>query len=99
MITGALQMYYSGMSVRYIENHYSTMSIKVDYSIIYTWIDKYSKMTTTHINGIVPKTAHRTMVRADEVQVKVAGEQKYLFVSMGDGTWYWIVLDSAHAQF
>ena len=35
-ICRALQMYYSGMSVRDIENHYGMLGIKVDHSTIYT---------------------------------------------------------------
>ncbi len=58
-------MYYSGMSVRDIENNYEMMGIKVDHSTIYTWIDRYSKMTSQYLNGIVPRVG--TWFRADEV--------------------------------
>ena len=54
----ALQIYYSGMSVRDIENHYEMLGIKVDYSTIYTWIAKYSKLTLVYLNGIVPRVGN-----------------------------------------
>ena len=51
-ITGALQMYYSGMSVRDIANHYEMLGIKVSFKTVYNWVDKYSKMTAKYLNGI-----------------------------------------------
>src|SRR3990167_9769636 len=43
-ITGALQMYYSGMSTRDISNHYEMLGIEVSDVAIYKWICKYSTM-------------------------------------------------------
>ncbi len=53
-ITGAMQMYFSGMSVRDISNHYSMMGVEVNHSTIYRWISDYSRMTTQYLNGIDP---------------------------------------------
>ena len=97
IITGALQMYYSGMSVRDIENHYEMLGIKVDHSSIYDWICKYSTMVSKYLNNIVPRVGN--WVRADEVWIKVAGEQKYLFASMDDDTRYWLASDMADTKF
>jgi transposase-like protein len=97
IITGALQMYYSGMSVRDIENHYEMLGIKVDHSSIYDWICKYSTMASEYLNQIIPRTGN--WIRADEVWVKVAGEQKYLFASMDDDTRYWLASDMADTKF
>ena len=41
-----------------------------------------------YFNCIVPRTNDRTCIRADEVWIKVAGKQKYLFASMDDQTRY-----------
>jgi len=96
-ITGALQMYYSGMSVRDIENHYEMLGIDVDHSSIYDWICKYSTMVSKYLNQIVPRTGN--WVRADEVWIKIAGNQKYLFASMDDDTRYWLASDMADTKF
>ena len=96
-ICGALQMYYSGMSVRDIENHYEMLGIDVDHSTIYTWISKYSKMVSTYLNGIVPRVGD--WFRADEVWIKVNGKQNYLFASMDDDTRYWLASDIAETKF
>jgi transposase-like protein len=96
-ITGALQMYYSGMSTRDISNHYEMMGIQVSDVAVYKWICKYSTMASNYLNEIVPRVGN--WVRADEVWVKVAGEQKYLFASMDDDTRYWLASDLADTKF
>ena len=98
-ITQALQMYYQGMSVRDIECNLEMVGIDVDHSSIYDWITKYSTLVSDYIEGIVPRTNDRTMVRADEVWIKVKGEYKYLFASMDDDTRYWLASEMAHTKF
>ena len=73
VITRALQMYYTGMSVRDIAGCLEQEEIKVSYRAVYNWVAKYSRMTSEYLEEIVPRTGDRTMVRADEVWVKVAG--------------------------
>ena len=92
-------MYYSGMSTRDISNHYEMMGIDVSDVAVYKWICKYSTMVSKYLNDIVPRTNDRTMVRADEVWIKVNGEQKYLFASMDDDTRYWLASDMAETKF
>ena len=99
VITRALQMYYTGMSVRDIADCFEQEEITVTYRTIYNWVAKYSKMTTDYLNEIVPRTNSRTMVRADEIWIKVSGQQKYLFASMDDDTRYWLASDMAHTKF
>ena len=98
-ITQAIQMYYQGMSVRSISNNFAMMGIDISFKAIYNWITKYSVMVSEYLNEVVPRTNDRTMVRADEVWVKVAGDQKYLFASMDDDTRYWIASDMAETKF
>ena len=98
-ITQVIQMYYQGMSVRDIECNFEMLGIDVDHSSIYHWICKYSTMVSKYLNDIVPRTNDRTMVRADEVWIKVNGEQKYLFASMDDDSRYWLASDMAETKF
>ena len=97
VITRALMMYYKGMSVRDIADCFEQEEIEVNYSNIYRWIEKYSTMVSTYLNGIVPRVGD--WFRADEVWIKVAGEQKYLFASMDDDTRYWLASDMAETKF
>jgi putative transposase len=97
IITRALQMYYSGMSVRDVADCFEQEEIDVSYRTIYNWICKYSTMVSTYLNGIVPRVGD--WFRADEVWVKVAGKQNYLFASMDDDTRYWLASDMADNKF
>ena len=74
LITRALQMYYSGMSVRDIADCFEQEEINVNYSNVYRWIDKYSKMTHDYLKGIVPRVSETW--RTDEVFMKISGEKK-----------------------
>lgn len=97
IITRALQMYYSGMSVRDIADCFEQEEIDVSYRTIYNWVCKYSTMVSKYLDDIVPRTGN--WVRADEVWIKVKGEQKYLFASMDDDTRYWLASDLADTKF
>ena len=97
-ITGALQLYYSGMSVRRIADHYEMMGIDVNHMTIYNWVSQYSKMASIYLNGIIPRT-NGLMYRADEVWVKVNGKQCYLFASMDDDSRFWLASDMADNKF
>ena len=96
-ICGALQMYYFGMSVRDISNHYEMMGVDVSFKTVYNWVEKYSKITSKYLNGIVPRVGD--WFRADEVWIKIAGKQNYLFASMDDDTRYWLASDMAETKF
>ena len=97
IITRALQMYYSGMSVRDIADCFEQEEIKVNYSNIYRWVEKYSKLTSVYLNGIIPRVGD--WFRADEVWIKINGKQNYLFASMDDDTRYWLASDIAETKF
>ncbi len=99
IITGALQMFYAGMSTRDISNHYEMMGIDVSDVAVYKWVCKYSTMVSKYLNDIVPRTNDRVMVRADEVWIKVNGKQNYLFASMDDDSRYWLASDMAETKF
>ena len=96
-ITGALQMYYSGMSVRKIADHYEMLGIDVSFKTIYNWVTAYSKMTSVYLNGIIPRVGN--WFRADEVWIKVNGKQCYLFASMDDDSRFWLASDMATTKF
>ena len=67
-------------------SHYSRMGVEVSYMTMYRWVDRYSKMTASYLNRIVPRVEN--WFRADEVWVKISGKQCYLFASMDYSTRY-----------
>ena len=97
LITRALQMYYQGLSVRDIASAFELEDVKVSHVSIYKWIKKYSKITSEYLDTITPHVG--SWFRADEVWVKIDGQQCYLFASMDDETRYWIASDLADTKF
>ena len=96
-ITQALWMYFQRMIVRDIADNFEMMGLGVSFKTTYNWVDKYSKMASQYINKIVPRVGN--WFRADEVWVKIAGKQCYLFASMDDNTMYWLASDLADNKF
>ena len=88
IITGALQMYFTGMSFRDIAGFYEMQGTDVSHMTIYNWVCEYSKMISQYLTGIIPRVG-RTF-RADEVYMRVAGKLAYLFGSMDNATRYWL---------
>ena len=57
IITSSLQMYYAGMSVRDVADCLEQEDVKVSHMTIYRWIEKYSRMTSDYLKGIVPRVS------------------------------------------
>lgn len=85
-------MYYKGTSVRDMADCLEQEEVDVSHMTVCNWNPKYSKMISTHLDGIVPRVGNR--FRADEVWVKIAGKQNHLFASMDDDARYWLASDS-----
>ena len=96
-ITSALQMYFSGMSVRKIADHYDMLGTDVSYQTIYNWIVKHSKLISKYLEEITPRLG--TWFRADETWIKISGNQNYLFASICDDTRFFIAKDLADNKF
>lgn len=92
-------MYFTGMSVRDIANHYEMMNIKVSHMTIYRWIADYSKSISKYLNEIISRTANCAIVRADEPWLKISDKKHYLFASIDDDTRYWLAYDMANTKF
>lgn len=50
VITGSLQMYYSGISIRKIADLYEVLGVDVSLKTSYNQITAYSKMTLAYLN-------------------------------------------------
>ena len=97
IITGALEMYFSGMSVRDISRQYKRMGIKISHMGVYKWIVYYSKLGSEYVDKIVPRVGD--WIRADEAFIKVAGKMNYLFSTMDDETRFWLIGEMADTKF
>lgn len=71
--------------------------IQVSHKTIYYWIKKYVALMNEYAEKIQPELSE--VWRADEVYVKIKGDQKYLFALMDDETRYWIAQEVADSKY
>ncbi len=95
-ITSAMQLYFSGESLRNTTQALELMGVKVSYRTILNWIKKYVRLMQNYTESIVPKVGDTW--RADEIYLKVRGNMKYLFSMMDDETRFWIAQEVAETK-
>ena len=96
-VTAAMQLYFSGESLRNTQRSLKLLGAKVSHQTISNWITKYTMLMKGYMDNLNPDVGN--VWRADEVYVKIRGNMKYLFALMDDETRYWIaqeVADSKH---
>ena len=97
-ITTALQLYFTGESLRNIEQFLKAVHGKsVSHKTIHSWVKKYTKLMQEYLEKITPQVG--STWRADEVWVKIKGDTKYLFAMMDDETRFWIAQEVADSKF
>ena len=92
-ITSAMQLYFTGESLRSVQKFIRLQGVEVSHQTIYNWIQKYTNLMKKYIDKIVPQVGDAW--RADEVYTKIRGEMKYLFALIDDETRYWIAKEVA----
>ena len=88
MITAAMQLYFSGESLRNTHKFLRLQGLNVSHVAILMWIRKYVALMDKYLSQITPQVSDTW--RADEVYVKFRGNRKYLFAVMDDETRFWI---------
>jgi hypothetical protein len=87
-VTTAIQLYFSGESLRNTQKSIRLLGVRVSHQTIYNWIEKYVHLMQTYVEKLKPNVGD--IWRADELWVKVKGDMKYLFALMDDETRYLI---------
>jgi putative transposase len=95
-ITTAMQLYFSGESLRSTQRSLKLISTNVSHQTISNWIKKYTNIMKDYVDKIEPDVS--STWRADEVWIKVRGDMKYLFALMDDETRYWIAQEVADSK-
>ena len=95
-VTTAMQLYFSGESLRNTMRSLTLMGIEVSHQTVANWIAKYTLLMKTYADNLKPNVS--STWRADEVWIKVKGDLKYLFALMDDETCYWIVQEVADSK-
>lgn len=96
MITSAMQLYFSGESLRNVQKFLAMQGVKVSHMAVYRWIGKYVGLMEQYLSQIKPQVSDTW--RADEMYIKVSGNLKYLFAMMDDETRYWIAAEVADGK-
>ena len=96
-VTTAMQLYFSGESLRNTQKSLKFIGTEVSHITINNWIEKYITIMQKYVDNLKPNISQTW--RADEVYVKIKGDMKYLFALMDDETRYWIVQEVADSKF
>jgi transposase-like protein len=96
-ITSAMQLYFSGESLRNTQKSLRLLGVEVSHKTVFMWIKKYVKLMQDYVEKIVPNVSDTW--RADELYVKIKGDMKYLFALMDDETRFWIAQEVAETKY
>jgi len=96
-ITTAMQLYFSGESLRNTVKALRMIGVKVSHQTVYNWIRKYVGLMEKYLDKITPQVGETW--RADEMSLKVKGNLKWLFALMDDQTRFWIAKEVANTKF
>ncbi len=92
-ITSAMQLYFTGESLRNVQNFLRLQGVNVSHVAVYKWIRKYVGLMEKYLDRITPKVSDTW--RADEMYVKFKGNMKYVFALMDDETRFWLAHEVA----
>jgi putative transposase len=95
-VTTAMQLYFSGESLRNTMNSLKLLGVEVSHQTVYNWIKKYVRLMRDYAEKIVPNVSDTW--RADEIYMKVKGDMKYLFAMMDDETRFLIAQEVAETK-
>lgn len=87
-ITGAMQLYFTGESLRNVQKFLRLQGVQVSHVAVYKWIRKYIRLMEQYLEKIQPQVSETW--RADELYLKIKGNPKYLYALMDDQTRFWI---------
>lgn len=58
-ITGAMQLYFSGESLRSVQKFLNLQGVKVSHQTVHNWIAKYVKLMQGYLDQIQPKVGDK----------------------------------------
>jgi transposase-like protein len=96
-ITTAMQLYFSGESLRNTARSLKLLGAQVSHQTVYNWIEKYTTLMEKYLDKITPQVSDTW--RADELFLKVKGNMKYLYAMMDDQTRFWIAQEVADTKY
>jgi transposase-like protein len=96
-ITTAMQLYFSGESLRNVAKSLKLLGVQVSHMTICRWIAKYTELMQKYLDQITPQVPDTWAT--DELFLKVKGNMKYLYALMDGQTRFWIAQDVADTKY
>ena len=96
-ITTAMQLYFSGESLRNTRKSLRLLGVEVSHQTVFNWIKKYVGLMEKYLEKLKPQVSDTW--RADELWMKFKGDMKYVFAIMDDETRYWIAQEVAETKY
>src|SRR2546428_1894330 len=96
-ITTAMQLYFSGESLRNVAKSLRLLGMDVTHQTVYNWIKKYTQLMEKYLHKITPQVGDTW--RSDELFLKIRGDMKYLYALMDDETRFWIAKQVANTKY
>jgi len=96
-ITTAMQLYFSGESLRNTAKSLRLIGVEVSHKTVYCWIQKYVSLMDKYLSQIKPQVSDTW--RADEMFLKIKGNKKYMYALLDDETRFWIAKEVAGDKF
>jgi transposase-like protein len=96
-ITTAMQLYFSGESLRNTARSLRLLGVQVSHKTVYNWIQKYTALMEKYLDKITPQVSDTWAT--DELFLKVKGNMKYLYAMMDEQTRFWIAQEVAETKY
>jgi len=96
-ITTAMQLYFSGESLRNTSRSLRLIGAQVSHQTIYRWIAKYTELMQKYVDKLTPQVSDTWAT--DELFLKVKGNLKYLYAMMDEQTRFWIAQEVADTKY
>jgi len=96
-ITTAMQLYFSGESLRNTARPLRLLGVQVSHQTVYNWIEKYTALMEKYLDKITPQVSDTWAT--DELFLKVKGNMKYLYAMMDEQTRFWIAQEVADTKY
>jgi len=96
-ITTAMQLYFSGESLRNTARSLRLIGAQVSHQTIYRWIARYTTLMQKYLDKITPQVSDTWAT--DELFLKVKGNMKYLYAMMDEQTRFWIAQEVGDTKY
>ncbi len=98
-ITSAMQLYFTGESLRNVQRFLRLQGVKVSHVTVYNWIGKYVAIMQHFLESANFTPQLGSTWRADELFVKIKGNPKYVYALLDDDTRFWIAEQVADTKY